>query len=165
MKQSAFPPVFIAQGGVSNTTARVMGDSFTMNVPLGPYAVDLLNIPRTITAERLLEMLAEMNLHPQGFKDVTRGRGACAPVFRVGFPDKQLRHEAALTLSGHIFPQLFRGPLRVSLARDIPKGHCFACGKRGHSARDPERCFPTCRIYHESMVVVEDGNSYEHDCV
>ena len=158
-------PLFIAQGGVSNTTARVMGDSFTMDVPLGPYAVDFLNIPRTVTAERLLEVLGELNLHPQGFKDVTRGRGARAPIFRVGFPDKQLRHEAVLTLSGQILPQLFRGPLRVSLARDIPKGHCYACGKKGHNARDQERCFPTCRICHEPMVVVEDGNEYEHDCV
>ena len=57
-------PLFIAQGGVSNTTASVEGDSFTMDVPLGPYAIDFLNIPRIIASERLLEVLAEMNLHP-----------------------------------------------------------------------------------------------------
>ena len=158
-------PLFIAQGGVSNTTARVMGDSFTMDVPLGAYAVDFLNIPRTITAERLLEVLGDLNLQPQGFRDVTKGRGARAPIFRVGFPDKQLRHEAVLTLSGQIIPQLFRAPLRVSLARDIPRGHCFACGQKGHSARDKEKCFPTCRICHELMVVVEDGEEIEHKCL
>ena len=158
-------PLFIAQGGVSNTTARVMGDSFTMDVPLGAYAVDFLNIPRTITAERLLEVLGDLNLQPQCFRDVTKGRGALAPIFRVGFPDKQLRHEAVLTLSGQIIPQLFRAPLRVSLARDIPRGHCFACGQKGHSARDKEKCFPTCRICHELMVVVEDGEEIEHKCL
>jgi hypothetical protein len=61
-------PLFIAQGCVSNTTARVMRDSFTMDVPLGAYAVDFLNIPRTITAERLLEVLGELNLQQYAFE-------------------------------------------------------------------------------------------------
>jgi hypothetical protein len=158
-------PLFIAQGCVSNTTARVMEDSFTMDVPLGAYAVEFLNIPRTITAKRLLEVLGELNLQPQGFRDVTNGKGARAPIFRVGFPDIQLRYEAVLTLSGQIIPQLFRAPLRVSLATDIPRGHCFACGRKGHSARDTEKCLPTCRICHEPLVVVEDGETYDHKCV
>jgi hypothetical protein len=158
-------PLFIAQGGVSNTTARVMGDSFTMDAFLGAYAVDFLNIPRTIWAERLLEVLSDLNLNPQGFRDVTKGRSARDPIFRVGFPDKQLRHEAVLTLSGQIIPELFRAPLRVSLARDIPRGHCFACGQKGHSARDRRKCTPSCRICHEPMVIVEDGESFDHQCV
>jgi hypothetical protein len=111
-------------------TARVMGDSFTMDVPLGAYAVDFLNIPRTITAERLLEMLGLLNLQPQGFRDVTKGRGARAPIFTVGFLDKQLRHEAVLTLSGDksfhsssvlpfVFPWLgtYRGAIVSPVAR------------------------------------------------
>ena len=65
-------PLYIAQGGDSNTTARVMGDVYTMEVPLGPYAVDFLSIPRTITAERLLGALVDIGLQPQGFRDVTR---------------------------------------------------------------------------------------------
>jgi hypothetical protein len=158
-------PLFIAKGCVSNTTARVMGDSYTMDVPLGAYAVDFLNIPRTITAERLLEVLGELNLQPQGLRDVTKGKGAQAPIFRVGFPDKKLRHEAVLTLSGQIIPQLFSAPLRVTLARDIPRGHCFACGQKGHSVRNTDKCFPTCRICHEPMVVVEDGETSDHKCV
>ena len=158
-------PLYIAQGGVSNTTARVMGETFTMDVPLGPYAVDFLNIPRTITAERLLEVLVDTGLQPQGFRDVTRGRDARAPIFRVGFPNKQSRHEAVLTLSGQIIPGLSRAPLRVSLARDIPKGHCYNCGKKGHSARDKDKCFQTCRICHEPLVTVEDGNTHDHECL
>ena len=47
-------PLYIAQGGVSNTSARIMGHVFTMDEALGAYAVDFLNLPRTITAERLL---------------------------------------------------------------------------------------------------------------
>ena len=134
-----------------------------MDVPLGPYAVDFFNIPRTITAERLFEVLVGIGLELQGFRDVSRGRGAGTPIFRVGFPDKQLRHQAVLTSSGQFIPSLFRGPLRISLARDIPKGHCFNCGKRGHSARDKEKRVQTCRICHEPLVVVEDGNTYDHE--
>ena len=58
-----------------------MGDVFTMDVLQGPYAVDFFNIPRTITAERLLETLVDIGLQPQGFRDVTRGRDARAPIF------------------------------------------------------------------------------------
>jgi hypothetical protein len=50
-------PLYIAQGGVSNTSARIMGDSFTMDEVLGAYSIDFLNLPRTITAERLLATL------------------------------------------------------------------------------------------------------------
>lgn len=142
-----------------------MRDSFTMDVPLGPYAVDFLNIPRTISAERLLEVLSDLNVNPQGFRDVTKGRSSRAPIFRVGFLDKQIRHEAVLTLSGQIIPELFRAPLWVSLARDIPRGHCFACGQKGHSAQEREKCTPSCRICLEPMVIVEDGESFDHQCV
>jgi hypothetical protein len=158
-------PLYIAQGVVSNTTTRVMGEIFTMDVPLGPDAVDFLNIPRTITTERLLGVLADIGLQPQDFRDVTRCRDARDPIFRVGFPDKQLRHEAVLTLSGPIIPALSRAPLRVSLARDIPKGHFYNCGKKGHSAKDKEKCFRTCRICHEPLVIIEDGNTYDHECL
>ena len=67
-----------------------------MDVPLGPYAVHFLNIPRTITAERLLGALVDTGLQPQGFRDVTRGRDARALIFWVGFPDKQLRQYSHL---------------------------------------------------------------------
>ena len=158
-------PLYIAQGGVSNTTARIMGEVFTMDEVLGAYAVDFLNLPRTITAERLLSTLQDLGLQPQGFKDVTKGRGFNGSILRVGFPSKPLRHQAVLRLSGQIYPQLHRGALRVSLARDIPRGHCFKCGKKGHSARDTNKCTPTCYICHKPLVEVVDGEEYEHDCV
>ena len=121
-------PLYIAQGGVSNTTARIMGNVFTMDEALGAYAIDFLNLPRTITAERLLTTLHGLGQQPHRFKDVTNGRGYNGSILRVGFQTKQLRHRAILQLSGQIFPALHRAPLRVSLARDIPKGHCFKCG-------------------------------------
>jgi hypothetical protein len=34
-------PLFITQGGVSKTTARVMADSFTMDVPMGAFTYHL----------------------------------------------------------------------------------------------------------------------------
>ena len=78
---------------------------------------------------------------------------------------KPTRHQAVLQLSGQIYPQLHRSALRVSLARDIPRGHCFKCGKKGHSARDTNKCNPTCYICHKPLVEVVDGEEYEHDCV
>ena len=158
-------PLYIAQGGVSNTTARIMGEVFTMDEVLGAYAVDFLNLPRNITAERLLSTLQDLGLQPQGFKDVTKGRGFNGSILRVGFPSKPLRHQAVLQLSGQIYPQLHRGALRVSLARDIPRGHCFKCGRKGHSARDTNKCTPTCYICHKPLVEVVDGVEHEHDCV
>ena len=122
-------PLYIAQGGVSNTSARIMGNIFTMDEILGAYAIDFLNLPRTITAERLIATLQEIGLQPQGFKDVNKGRGYNGSTLRVGFATKPLRHQAVLQLSVQIFPKLHRAPLRVSLARDIPKGHCFKCGR------------------------------------
>ena len=46
-----------------------------------------------------------------------------------------------------------------------PTGGENTCGKRGHSAKDKEKCSQTCRMCHEHMVVIGDGNSYEHDCL
>ena len=60
-------PLYIAQGGCSNTTARVMGDVFT----LGPCAVDFLNIPHTFTTERLLGALVDIGLQLQGFRNLS----------------------------------------------------------------------------------------------
>jgi hypothetical protein len=77
--------LYLAQGGVSNTSARIMGDVFTMDEALGAYAIDFLNLPRTITAERLLNTLQEMGLQPHGFKDVTKGRAIMAPFFESVF--------------------------------------------------------------------------------
>jgi hypothetical protein len=37
-------PLYISQGGVSNTSARIMGDIFTMDEVLGAYAIDFLNL-------------------------------------------------------------------------------------------------------------------------
>jgi hypothetical protein len=158
-------PLYIAQGGVSNTTARIMGDVFTMDEALGAYAIDFLNLPRTITAERLLTTLQGMGQQPYGFKDVTKGRGYNGSILRVGFQTKQLRHRAVLQLSGQIFPALHRAPLRVSLARDIPKGHCFKCGRKGHSARDTSKCTPTCYICHKPLSEMVDGEAVEHECL
>jgi hypothetical protein len=45
-------PLYIAQGGVSNTSSRIMGGIFTMGEVLEAHAIDFLNLPRTITAER-----------------------------------------------------------------------------------------------------------------
>jgi hypothetical protein len=81
-----------------------MGDIFTMHGVLGAYAIDFLNLPRTITDERLFTTLQDMVLQPQGFKDVTKGRGFNGSILRVGFPNKQLRHQAVLQLSEQIYP-------------------------------------------------------------
>jgi hypothetical protein len=38
-------------------------------------------------------------------------------------------------------------------------------GQKGHSAREKEKYSPTCRICHDPMVVVGDGESCDHQCV
>ena len=117
-----------------------------MDEALGAYAHDFLNLPRTITAKRLLTTLQEMGLHrltTTWFQGRDQGPGYNGSILRVGFMNKQLRHRAVLQLSEQIFPTLHRAPLRVSLACDIPKGHCLKCGRKGHSARDTNKCTPT----------------------
>jgi hypothetical protein len=142
-----------------------MGDTFTVDEVLGAYAINFLNLPRTITAERLLATLQDIGLKPQSFKDVTKGRGFNGSIFRVDFPSKQLRHQAVLHLSEQIYPLLHRGPLRISLARDIPKEHCFKCGRKAHSVRDTNKYTPSCYICHKPLMEAVDGEALEHDCL
>ena len=55
---------------------------------------------------------------------------------------------------------LRRGRERLSLLV-----HCFKCGRKGHSARDTNKCTPTCYICHKPLVEVVDGVSVDHECL
>ena len=61
-------PLFIAQGGVSNTTARVMGDSFTMDVPLAPSAkgFNVWALEKETNTGSILELEGKLNMTVEG---------------------------------------------------------------------------------------------------
>ena len=138
--------VVTGQGAVSSHAASLGKMAYAE--ALGPFPLDIINLPGRTADASLLRVLEEHDIEWQGTK--TRVNGYRCTI-TIGFSDPESQIKAAKLFSRKKFSGINRNqPLRIAVVWDVPQGHCRSCYNpdnadnfsRGHSkgGKNKKRC-------------------------